>query len=127
MDQQNQIVYLWSDRKRYLGMPISFTRYALSEDRLFTSIGFLNIKDEQLVLYRVRDINVSRTLWQRFFGVGSVTILSTDTSTPQVTLESVRNPVDVKELLHRQVEDSKKKNKGLVSELVGGPIADGDQ
>ena len=127
MDQQNQIVYLWSDRKRYLGMPISFTRYALSEDRLFTSIGFLNIKDEQLVLYRVRDINVSRTLWQRFFGVGSVTVLSTDTSTPQVTLESVRNPVDVKELLHRQVEDSKKKNKGLVSELVGGPIADGDQ
>ena len=127
MDQQNQIVYLWSDRKRYLGMPISFTRYALSEDRLFTSIGFLNIKDEQLVLYRVRDINVSRTLWQRFFGVGSVTVLSTDTSTPQVTLESVRNPIEVKELLHRQVEESKKKNKGLVSELVGGPIADGDQ
>jgi uncharacterized membrane protein YdbT with pleckstrin-like domain len=127
MDQQNQIVYLWSDRKRYLGMPISFTRYALSEDRLFTSIGLLNIKDEQLVLYRVRDINVRRTLWQRFFGVGSVTVLSTDTSTPQVTLESVRNPMDVKELLHRQVEESKKKNKGLVSELVGGPVPDGEQ
>jgi uncharacterized membrane protein YdbT with pleckstrin-like domain len=108
-------------------MPISFTRYALSEDRLFTSIGLLNIKDEQLVLYRVRDINVSRTLWQRFFGVGSVTVLSTDTSTPQVTLESVRNPMDVKELLHRQVEESKKKNKGLVSELVGGPVPDGEQ
>jgi uncharacterized membrane protein YdbT with pleckstrin-like domain len=123
----DQIEYLWSDRKRYLGMPISFTRYALSEDRLFTSIGLLNIKDEQLVLYRVRDINVSRTLWQRFFGVGSVTVLSTDTSTPQVTLESVRNPMDVKELLRRQVEESKKKNKGLVSELVGGPVPDGEQ
>ena len=28
------IEYLWKDRKRYLGMPISFTRYFLSEDRL---------------------------------------------------------------------------------------------
>ena len=122
----DQIEYLWSDRKRYLGMPISFTRYALSEDRLFTSIGWLNIKDDQMVLYRVRDINVSRTLGQRFFGVGSVTILSSDTSTPNVTLVNIRDPLYVKELIHRQVEESKKKNKGLVSELVAGTITEAD-
>lgn len=122
----DQIEYLWSDRKRYLGMPISFTRYALSEDRLFTSIGWLNIKDDQMVLYRVRDINVSRSLGQRFFGVGSVTILSSDTSTPNVTLVNIRDPLYVKELIHRQVEESKKKNKGLVSELVAGTITEAD-
>lgn len=122
----DQIEYLWSDRKRYLGMPISFTRYALSEDRLFTSIGWLNIKDDQMVLYRVRDINVSRSLGQRFFGVGSVTILSSDTSTPTVTLVNIRDPLYVKELIHRQVEESKKKNKGLVSELVAGTITEAD-
>lgn len=121
-----QIEYLWSDRKRYLGMPLSFTRYAVSEDRLFTSIGWLNIKDEQMVLYRVRDINVSRSLWQRFFGVGSVTILSSDTSTPSVTLVSIRDPLYVKELIHRQVEESKRKNKGMVSEFVGGPVPEQD-
>ena len=122
----DQIEYLWSDRKRYLGMPISFTRYALSEDRLFTSIGWLNIKDDQMVLYRVRDINVSRSLGQRFFGVGSVTILSSDTSTPNVTLVNIRDPLYVKELIHRQVEESKKTNKGLVSELVAGTITEAD-
>ena len=122
----DQIEYLWSDRKRYLGMPISFTRYALSEDRLFTSIGWLNIKDDQMVLYRVRDINVSRSLGQRFFGVGSVTILSSDTSTPNVTLVNIRDPLYVKELIHRQMEESKKKNKGLVSELVAGTITEAD-
>ena len=25
--------YLWKDRKRHLGLPLSFTRYRLSEDR----------------------------------------------------------------------------------------------
>ena len=44
--------YIWKDRKRYLGMPISFTRYAMSEDRLFLSVGLLNIKDEEILLYR---------------------------------------------------------------------------
>ena len=50
------IEYLWQDRKRHLGLPISFTRYALSEDRLFLSEGFLNIRDDEVLLYRVRDI-----------------------------------------------------------------------
>ena len=42
------IEYLWKDRKRILGMPISFTRYSMSEDRLFTSVGFLNLKDDEV-------------------------------------------------------------------------------
>ena len=61
--------YIWRDRKRFLGMPLSFTRYALSEDRLFLSVGFFSIKDEEVLLYRVRDISSSRTLWQRLLGV----------------------------------------------------------
>ena len=62
------IEYLWKDRKRHLGMPLSFTRYQLSEDRLFLSQGFLNIKDDEVLLYRVRDIDTRRNLWQRLFG-----------------------------------------------------------
>ena len=40
---------IWKDRKRYFGIPISFTRYMLSEDRLFLSVGFLNIKDDEIL------------------------------------------------------------------------------
>ena len=55
----SKIVEIWHDRKRILGMPISFTRYALSEDRLFLRRGFLNVKHDEIVLYRVRDLRVS--------------------------------------------------------------------
>ena len=53
------IEYLWKDRKRYFGLPLSFTRYSLSEDRLFISVGLLNIKDDEILLYRVRDIDIT--------------------------------------------------------------------
>ena len=36
--------YFWKDRKRYLGLPLSFTRYALSHDRLFLSVGFFSVR-----------------------------------------------------------------------------------
>ena len=35
--KKEKIAYAWKDRKRFLGLPLSFTRYMLSEDRLFLS------------------------------------------------------------------------------------------
>lgn len=110
--------YLWKDRKRHLGLPLSFTRYALSEDRLFLSVGFFSIKDEEILLYRIRDISTSRSLWQRIFGVGSITVVSSDKTAPTLLLKNVKNPLDVKELLHRQVEEVKIRRRIRVGEIM---------
>lgn len=98
---------LWKDRKRHLGLPLSFTRYQLSEDRLFVSMGFLNIKDDEVLLYRVRDIDTQRSLWQRIFGVGTVTVMSSDKTMPTLVLKNIKDPLMVKELIHNQVEEMK--------------------
>ena len=112
------IEYLWKDRKRYLGMPISFTRYSLSEDRLFISEGFLSIKDDEVLLYRVRDIDTRRSLWQRIFGVGTITVISSDKTMPTLVLKNVKDPVFVKELIHTQVEEMKLKRRVRVGEIM---------
>lgn len=111
--------YFWKDRKRFLGMPLSFTRYALSDDRLFLSVGFLNVKDDDILLYRVRDITVKRTLWQRIFGVGTVTIQSSDKSHPTLELKNIKNPMHVKEQLHDLVEEMKMKRRMRFGEIMG--------
>ena len=109
---------IWRDRKRYLGLPLSFTRYSLSDDRLFISVGFFNIKDEEVLLYRIRDINTSRTLWQRLFGVGTITVISSDKTMPTLVLKNVKNPMEVKELLHEQVEAMKIRRRVRVGEIM---------
>ena len=119
------IVYLWKDRKRYFGMPLSFTRYQLSEDRLFLSVGLLNIKDDEILLYRVRDIDTSRNLWQRLFGVGTVTVMSSDKSMPTLVLKNVKDPLFVKELIHKQVEDMKIQRRVRLGEIMTTDM-DGD-
>ena len=119
------IQYLWKDRKRYLGLPLSFTRYSMSEDRLFTSVGFLNIKDDEVLLYRVRDIDTERTLWQRLFGVGTVTVMSSDKTMPNLVLKNVKDPVFVKELIHSQVEEMKLQRRVRVGEIMTTDM-DGD-
>ncbi len=112
------IEYIWKDRKRYLGMPLSFTRYAMSEDRPFLSVGLLSIKDDEILLYRVRDIDTSRSLWQRLFGVGTITIMSSDQSTPNMVLKNVKDPLDVKEMIHSQVEEMKLRRRVRIGEIM---------
>ena len=121
------IQYIWQDKKRYFGMPISFTRYGLSEDRLFISVGFLNIRDDEVLLYRVRDIDTSRSLWQRLFGVGTVTVMSSDKTMPTMVLKNIKDPVEVKELLHCQVEEIKLKRRVRIGEIMGGGLDDEDE
>ena len=113
----SKIVEIWHDRKRILGLPISFTRYALSEDRLFLKRGVINVKQDEIVLYRVRDLRVSVSLWQRLFGVGTVTIISTDKSIPEFTLKNIRQPNEVKELIHEYVEKMKIARRMRVGEM----------
>jgi len=120
------ILYLWKDRKRYFGMPLSFTRYMLSEDRLFLSVGFLSIKDDEILLYRVRDIDTSRTLWQRLFGVGTVTVVSSDKTMPTLVLKNVKDPMMVKELIHKQVEEMKIQRRVRLNEISGDTDCDCD-
>lgn len=113
------ITYLWKDRKRILGLPITFTRYRLSEDRIFRETGLLNLKEEEVLLYRVRDLELKRSLFQRMFGVGTVCVHSSDKTTPHLDLLNIKNPREVKELLHRQVEEMKLSRRMRATELLG--------
>jgi len=116
------IEYLWKDRKRYFGLPLSFTRYRLSEDRLFLEIGFLNIKAEEVLLYRVRDLELHMRITQRIFGVGTVCIHSSDQSLPHLELKNVKNPREVKEMIHRAVEEAKDKRRLRTMEVMGSDV-----
>ncbi len=127
--EKRTIEYLWEDRKRHCGLPLSFTKYKLSVDRLFFETGALNTEEEEVQLYRVRDISVRRTLWQKICGVGTVTVNSSDKSAPTIELKNVKRAKDVKELLNEQVEKVKVARNVRIGEIIDNvelSDADGD-
>ena len=112
------IEYLWKDRLRHLGLPLSFTRYALSEDRLFLETGLLSTKCEEILLYRVRDISLKISLGQRIFGVGTITIQSSDKSLPVLEIKNIKQPRETKELIHHTVEEMKQARRMRTAEIM---------
>ena len=112
-------MHIWKDRKRILGMPISFTVYSLSEDRLFVKTGLFNLRTEEILLYRVRDIGTRRSLGQRLLGVGSVQVCSSDHTRPELEVKNIRHAEKVKELIHEHVEKMKLARRMRVTEFLG--------
>ena len=95
---------LWKDRKRWLGMPLTFTKYSVDENRLYVKIGLLRSEENELLLYRVLDIKVSKTLGQKIFGVGTVTLYTADQSNHTIALKNIKYPDKVKRFISDLVE-----------------------
>ena len=58
---------IWQDKKRILGMPISFTKYSFSENRLFIQRGFFKSVKDELLMYRILDVRLKKSFGQRLF------------------------------------------------------------
>lgn len=119
--------FLWHDRKRIMGLPISFTKYSLTEDRLFTDVGFLSSTEEQLQLYMVKDISLKRSLFQKMLGLGTVVLLTGDSSNPRVELENIPNSREVKEKIYELVVENKKDRRVMYHENFGGQDDEADE
>lgn len=126
MAKKTAIKLIWQDRKRHFRLPLSFTRYSMSEDRLYLKTGVLNLKEEEILLYRVRDVTLKRSLGQRIFGVGTVCIRSSDLSVPHLDLINIINSKDVKDMISDKVEAAKDKRRMRTTELIDSEKVDLD-
>ncbi len=87
---------LWQDRKRFMGLPITFTSYQIvqkqnSWTKLIIKSGILSTRTDELMLYRIDDLQTHQSIFDKLFGVGSITIFCNDASSPQVYLTNVAN------------------------------------
>ena len=116
MENQKNI---WKDRKRTLfGLPLSFTKYSLEEDRLFIETGFFNSVENEVRLYRIMDLQLSRTLGQKMFGLGTIKVKSADKTLGDFEIKNIKNSKEVKEQLSKLVEEMRDKKRVVNRELM---------
>ncbi|MCR4673486.1 MAG: PH domain-containing protein, partial [Lachnospiraceae bacterium] len=111
---------MWRARKRlWCGLPWTFTVYSFDEERLFVDSGILNKRQDEVRLYRVQDLTVTRSLIQRIFGLGTIHLSTKDQTMGNFDLINLRDVMDVKEDLSRKVEAQRDKKRVSVREFIG--------
>ncbi|MCI6736793.1 MAG: PH domain-containing protein [Intestinibacter sp.] len=119
---------LWSDRKRVLffGLPLSFTTYRLTSNRLFINSGLLTQTQDEVRLYRITDVSLSRTLIQRIFGLSTIHCNSSDKTLGNFDIVNVKDGESVKELLSQSVEQERIARRVYTRENMVDAIDDDD-
>lgn len=113
----NEVV--WQDRKRTIfGLPLSFTKYSLHEDKLLISSGLFNTKEDEVRLYRMSDLSLSISLGQRIFGVGTIKCCSSDKTLGNFEIKNIKKAKEVKETLSDMIETQRKANRVGTRELL---------
>jgi uncharacterized membrane protein YdbT with pleckstrin-like domain len=102
------------------------TSYELTTQRLKISSGILNRKLDELELFRVKDYAMDQPLALRLVGLGNLTLITSDATSPTVAIRAIANVEDVREKLRTAVQaerDRKRVREMDVDNLGGGAVS----
>ncbi len=111
---------VWKDRKRIIfGLPWTFTRYSLTQDKLVIDTGFISRKEDEVRLYRILDISLDRPLSQRIWGLGTIRLNTADKTLPEIAIKRIKHAKDVKDMLSEMVEKERDEKRIAAREFMG--------
>lgn len=117
--------FKWHDRKRiFFGLPWSFTRYYLTEEKMIVDTGFLSRKEDEIRLYRIMDITLKCSLWERLFGLGTIHCCTADKTSPELDILHIKDAKRVKEMLSDMVERERRERMVGMREFMEGDFVD---
>ncbi len=113
--------YVWTDKKRTIfGLPLSFTRYFLTETKFITRVGLFNLVEDELDLYTVKDKKLVLSLGNRIFKCGTIIMYVVDTDTPVKEIKSIKAPRKVLELLDKHINIQRDRYRTRGRDTIGG-------
>lgn len=103
------------ERKRLLffGLPWTFTKYTVREEMITVNTGLLSTKENDCYMYKVQDVELSATLWERIFKMGTVICYTGDTTNPKLYIEHVRNAKSIKDFILEASEEARRKRRTI--------------
>jgi len=82
------------------------THYRVTNQRVLVEQGVFSKTVNEIDLRYVDDSTFTQSLFERMLGIGHVTLLSSDTNTPQYVLRSVKDPRGLRELIRAEAYQS---------------------
>ena len=91
----------------------------MKTDKLVVHTGFFTSVEDEILLYRIMDVSLRRTLGQKIFGLGSLRVVSSDKSLPDLEIRNIKRYRVFKDELSQRVARERMRMRTRTSEMVG--------
>lgn len=106
-------VYVERKRWVFLGLPFTFTKYTVNEQVVTINAGLFSTTENDCYLYKIQDVELRTSLWERIFGLGTVACFTGDNTHPQLFLEHIKNAKEIKDYILQASEEARRKRRTL--------------
>lgn len=125
----NKSEIVMTERKRWVffGIPWTFTVYNISEDLLTIDTGFFKTEENDCYMYKITDAKLTRSLFERIFGLGTVVCYTGDTTDKVISLLHIKNSMEVKDYIIKASEAARMRRRTVnMQDITAGDISDID-
>ncbi|WFR59695.1 PH domain-containing protein [Anaerocolumna sp. AGMB13025] len=121
------MIYVEKKRTKFLALPLCFTTYTISDEKITITSGFLSITVDDAFMYKVQDVKLTKSFTERIFGLGTVTCYTGDTTHPELQLLHIKNASVIKDFLMNASEEARRKRRTLHTMDIDNSDTDGIQ
>ena len=116
----------YTERKRrvFFGLPFTFTTYHIAENVITVDSGFFRKVENDCYMYKVQDVELVATFWERIAGLGTVICYTGDTTHPRLVLEHIKNAKIIKNYILEASENARMKRRTMNTLNIGAEAMD---
>ena len=111
--RQEAFTMEYVEKKRWLffGLPFTFTKYTVKEDCITINTGFLNKVENDCYMYKIQDVTLQQSFFERLAKLGTVVCYTGDTTHGELKLVHIRNPRTIKDFILKESEEARLKRR----------------
>ena len=116
--------YVERKRTLFFGLPICFTKYYLNEEKINIKTGFLNVVEDDAFMYKIQDVRLKRSFFERIFGLGTVVCYTGDITHPELIMKHIKSAETIKDFVMHASEQARNKRRTIHAMDIDGDFRD---
>ncbi len=107
LQAKGDLQYKEYGRLLFFGIPWPFKHFEIYNNVITISSGFLNLKEDDCFMYKISDVELTRSLFQRMVGLSTIKCFTSDVTDKTIIMKNIKHGREIKDFIYQESEKAR--------------------